>query len=177
MDNLDTLVKSLNRLENYTAKYIYKKYIEIYTNTETSEIQETTEILNTPETPDQEQSIEPFKYSKQPLCKEEYKKYKDRIFSKERKSIIKQDEVLKEDLENMSIADEEYEKNPSLFHRQKHNSYPDEKRCSFIRKIKHKLIRCKNSIINNDEDVCSLHEITPNIYWDQYNDLIEKIKK
>ena len=40
-------------------------------------------------------------------------------------------------------------------------------------KIKHKLIRCKNSIINNDEDVCSLHEITPNIYWDQYNELIE----
>ena len=143
MDNLDTLVKSLNRLENYTVKYIYKKYIEIYTNTETSEIQNTQE---TSEKPEQEQSIESFKYSKQPLCKEEYKKYKDRIFSKERKSIIKQDEVLKEDLENMSIADEEYEKNPSLFNRQKHNSYPDEKRCSFIRKIKHKLIRCHQAL-------------------------------
>ena len=212
MDNLDILVKSLNRLENYTAKYIYNKYIEIEEPIETIETIETIESIESIEsieliepiepiepinntTTDDEDNIETisedtnvipniisniipnpiiFKYSKKPINKEAYKLYKDRIFSKERKNIITQDEVLTKDLENMTMADKEYDKNPNLFNRKKYNSYPDEKRCTYIRKIKHKLIRCKNSIINDDEDVCSKHEDTPNIYWDMYNDLLEK---
>jgi hypothetical protein len=172
MDNLDLLVKSLNRIENNTLLYIYKKYIEI---------DETPETPETSETPDptlpQSQPIlsNNLKYSKKPLNKEEYKLFKDRIFDKERKSIITQDEVLKKDLEDMTIADEEYEKKPNLFNRKKYHSYPDEKRCTYIRKIKHKLMRCKNGILNDDEDVCSKHEDTPNIYWDMYNDLLEKV--
>ena len=144
MDNLELLVKSLNRIENNTLLYIYKKYIEIDATPEPTEPSE-------PILPDN------LKYSKKPVNKEEYKLFKDIIFGKERKSIITQDEVLTKDLEDMTIADEEYEKQPKLFHRQKFHSYPDEQRCTYIRKIKHKLIRCKNCIINDDEDVCSKH--------------------
>ena len=170
MDNLAILVKSLNKLENYTAKYIYKKYIE-------------TVIPPIPDTEDTAtpESIEAptitFKYSKKPNNSEEYKKYTDTIFSKERKHIIKQNDSLTEDLDNMSLADDEYENDPKSFHRQQNNSYPDIKRCSYIRKHKHKLIRCKNGIINDDEDMCAIHEDTPNMYWDSYNELVEKLNK
>ena len=157
MENIDLLVKSLNKLENFTAKYIYNKYISLNTTPESIE-----------------QPITNFKYSKKPINKEEYKLYLDRIFSKERKHIIKQNDVLSKDLENMTFADEEYEKNPEKFKRQIYKSYPDIKRCTYIRKYKHKLIRCKNSIINDDEDICSRHETTPNIYWDMYIELLEK---
>ena len=169
MENLDVLEKSLNKLENYAVKYIYKKYIEI---NETPELLLTLEPLPTPETSTQHSN---FKYSKKPISKEAYKLYLDRIFSKERKHIIKQSDVLSDDLENMTLADEEYDKNPEKFKRQKYNSYPDVKRCSYIRKHKHKLLRCKNSIINNDEDMCSKHEDNLNMYWDMYIELLEKI--
>ena len=175
MDNLDILVKSLNRLENYTAKYIYKKYIETV---------DIPILIDTPkkETPDENIELEEiihekFKYNSKPKNKEEYKVYKDIIFGKERKNIITQDELLKQDLENMNIADKEYSLKKSLFNRKNYDSYPDEKRCSYIRKIKHKLIRCKNSIMNDDEDVCCIHEDTPNIYWDMYNEYLEKMVK
>ena len=160
MDNLDVLVKSLNKLENFTAKYIFNKYIGLNETIDTASTNSTASITDTVQNN--------YKYSKKPINKEEYKLYLDRIFSKERKYIIKQNEVLTKDLENMTFADEEYQKNPDNFKRQSHNSYPD------IRKHKHKLIRCKNSIINDDEDMCSRHETTPNIYWDMYIELLEK---
>ena len=168
MDNLELLVKSLNKLENYTAKYIYKKYIEINTIPETTAPETTT--------PESTEDIEiTFKYSKKPNNNEDYKVYADTIFDKERKHIIKQNDILAEDLDNISIADDEYENDPTKFNRRQNNSYPDIKRCSYIRKHKNKLIRCKNSIINDDEDMCSRHEDTPNIYWDSYNELVDKI--
>jgi len=86
----------------------------------------------------------------------EYKLYKDKLLNKSRKNIIKQDESLKEDLEKIAIEDVE--------------------RCSYIRNYKNKLIRCKNSIMNKDEDVCKRHLTKPNIYWDNYNTLLESIK-
>ena len=174
MDNLDILVKTLNKVENFTVKYIYKKYVELDTILE-EDIQENIPSINSSTIMVSQEPIldDKFKYSRKPVNKEEFKLYKDRIFSKKRKSIITQDESLTKDLENMTIADEEYEKTPNAFNRQKYNSYPDEKRCTYIRKIKNKLIRCKNGIINDDEDVCSKHEDTPNIYWDMYNELFE----
>ena len=87
----------------------------------------------------------------------EYKLYKDNLVNKSRKNIINQDESLKEELENMGMEDTE--------------------RCSYIRKYKNKLIRCKHFIMNKDEDVCRRHLTTPNIYWDNYNKLLESIKK
>ena len=66
MDNLELLVKSLNKLENYTAKYIYKKYIEINTIPETA-IPETTTLEST------EDPEIIFKYSKKhPLHSETF---------------------------------------------------------------------------------------------------------
>ena len=180
MANLELLLKSLNKLENYTAKYIYKKYIETALPVSTAPDTSTPDT-SAPDTPESTVSIEEpdpdttFKYSKKPNNNEEYKLYTDKIFSKERKHIINQNDILEEDLDNIALADDEYESNPTTFQRQKHNSYPDIKRCSYIRKHKHKLIRCKNSIMSNDEDMCSRHEDKPNIYWDSYNELVEKI--
>jgi hypothetical protein len=169
MANLETLEKSLNKLENYTVKYIYKKYIEIDSTPEPTTTESTTAVT-------QEVSTAPiFKYSKKPNSEVEYKLYLDRIFGKEREHIITQHDSLSKDLENMQIADEDYETNPEKFKRQNHNSYPDIKRCSYIRKHKHKLMRCKNNIMNDDEDMCSKHEDALNIYWDMYNELIDKI--
>ena len=116
-----------------------------------------------------------FKYSKKPNNVDDYKLYSDTIFDKERKHIIKQNDILTEDLDNMTLADDEYENDPTKFNRRQNNSYPDIKRCSYIRKNKNKLVRCKNSIINDDEDTCSRHEDKPNIYWDSYNELVDKI--
>lgn len=181
MSNLELLVKSLNKLENYTAKYIYKKYIETQEvpTSATATPETATPATATPatsvssvetDTPDTE-----FKYSKKPNNNEEYKLFTDKIFATQRKHIIKQNDILEEDLDNIALADDEYENDPGQFHRRQTNSYPDIKRCSFIRKHKHKLIRCKNSIINDDEDMCSRHEDKPNIYWDSYNELVDKI--
>ena len=173
MSNLDILVKSLNKLENYAVKYIYKKYIETLPDT-LPDIQATeTTAVTSPEESIEQPAIN-YKYSKKPINTEDYKLYTDKIFNKERKHIINQNDILIADLENISLADDEYESNPTLFHRQQNNSYPDIKRCTYIRKHKNKLIRCKKHIINDDEDICSLHEDTPNIYWDMYNELIEK---
>jgi hypothetical protein len=181
MSNLELLVKSLNKLENYTAKYIFKKYIETQ---EVSTLETATPATASPETAPPGTSVsteEPdnpdteFKYSKKPNSNEEYKSYTDKIFSTQRKHIITQNDILEEDLDNIALADDEYENDPAQFHRRQTNSYPDIKRCSFIRKHKNKLIRCKNSIINDDEDMCSRHEDKPNIYWDSYNELVDKI--
>ena len=105
MDNLDILVKALNKIENYGAKYIYKKYIEIDVDINdlpnAQEITDTSGALDTPELTILDSSIIDtslsvlneninFKYSNKPISKEEYKLYTDKIFSKERKTIIKQ---------------------------------------------------------------------------------------
>jgi hypothetical protein len=174
MDNLDILVKSLNKVENYSAKYIYKKYIETTTDeTATAESKPESNPEATAESTEQTQIT--FKYSKKPNNVDDYKLYSDTIFDKERKHIIKQNDILTEDLDNMTLADDEYENDPTKFNRRQNNSYPDIKRCSYIRKNKNKLVRCKNSIINDDEDTCSRHEDKPNIYWDSYNELVDKI--
>ena len=44
MANLETLEKSLNKLENYTVKYIYKKYIEIDSTPEPTTTESTLNI-------------------------------------------------------------------------------------------------------------------------------------
>ena len=89
MENLELLVKSLNKLENYTAKYIYKKYIETAIP-ETTIPETTTPETTTPESSTPEQLEITFKYSKKPNNNEDYKVYEDTIFDKERKYIIKQ---------------------------------------------------------------------------------------
>jgi hypothetical protein len=168
--NLDILSKQMNKLENYVTKYIYKKYIEIDTSSyNNSDISDSIDSKL--------ESDLNYIYSKKPKHATEYKLYKDTIIEKDRKSIIKQDEVLKDDLKKMKQSNIDYNKKPLLFKKDKNNSYPDSKRCSYIRKYKNKLLRCKNSIINDDEDICFLHEDSPNIYWDNYIKLLENIDK
>ena len=181
LTNIDIITKDFNKLENYATNYIYKKYIEVnhVSNSNTSKTIETSETSETSETTDLLVDKDSnYKYSRKPNCSLEYKLYRDRIFNKDRKSIIKQDEVLKDDLTKMSLADKEWEKqtNTNTFTRKGTNSYPDIKRCSYIRKHKNKLMRCKNSILNDDEDVCKCHLITPNIYYDMDYELLKKIK-
>ena len=170
--NLYMLSKQMNKLENYIAKYIYKKYIEINTSSHIDN-----DISDSDTIEDELEEDLTYIYSKRPINPIDYKLYKDRIFEKDRTSIINQDEVLKDDLKKIKESDSNYNKKPLLFKKDKNNSYPDSKRCSYIRKYKNKLIRCKNCIINDDEDICFQHEDSPNIYWDKYSELLEKIDK
>ncbi len=90
MDTLDILVKELNKLETYTAKYIYKKYIE--TDETPGEPQDTEDTTTGPT------SELKFKYSKKPNNTGAYKLYLYIIFIKERKHIIKQNDITSSDL-------------------------------------------------------------------------------
>jgi hypothetical protein len=184
--NIDMLSKQMNKLENYVTKYIYKKYIEIETSSSTNNINTTDTIstidksdtIDTPDTTDDELEEElTYIYSKKPKNLIDYKLYKDRVFGKDRQSIIKQEDQLKDDLKKMKQADIAYNKKPLLFKKCKTNSYPDSKRCTYIRNYKNKLSRCKNNIINDNEDICFKHEDSPNIYWDSYIELLEKLNK
>ena len=72
-ENLSIILKSFNKLDNYIAKYIYKKYIENVVNIEP------VEHVDSDESDDSADSIDskppPFKYSKKPINQEEYTKY------------------------------------------------------------------------------------------------------
>ena len=148
---MDELVKSLNRVENYTAKYIFNKYICNSTNTE---------------------NINKDK---------DYKLYLDTIFGLERKAIITQVESLNVDLDNMDLADKVFEKDPEKFKRRDYDSLPDIKRCTFIRKHKNKYIRCAMSITDDgndyNNDVCYKHESSINMYWNNYCKLLQEKEK
>ena len=152
-NDLSRLLKSFNRLDNYVAKYIYKKYIKnLQTDTQPT-------IVNNDE---------------------EHKKYKtyiNTIFSLERPRIITQKESLETDLNNMEIADEEYDKDPKTFKVRQFDSLPDIKRCSFIRKHKNKYKRCANSIVNDDSDMCYKHIESKNMYWDKWCEVLGEIKQ
>jgi hypothetical protein len=148
---MDDLVKSLNRIENYTTRYIFNKYINNTTNT--------SENIN------KDKSIT-------------YKEFTDNVFGLERKAIITQDESLNEDLDNMDLADKVFEKAPEKFKRREYDSLPDVKRCTFIRKHKNKYIRCAMSISDDDNDdnsdVCYKHESSINMYWNNYCKLLKE---
>ena len=144
---MDDLVKSINRIENYTAKYIFNKYIK--------------QDLENPARKDNK----------------EYKQFLDTIFGLERKAIITQEESLNEDLDNMDLADKVFEKDPKKFKRRDYDSLPDVKRCTFIRKHKNKYIRCDMSISDDDSDVCYKHESSVNMYWVNYCKLLQENEK
>ena len=172
---MDELTRTLNKLENYVAKYIYKKYIE------TPELSENPVILETPVTPENpvipENKYIKYKYSKKPKNIEEYNKYRHTIFSQKRKTRINQDEILNTYLANIEIADEDYELNSTNFKVRNYESLPDILRCSFIRKHKNKYNRCCNKIVNNEVEMCYKHEDYNNIYLDKWNELLkEKLK-
>jgi hypothetical protein len=103
-----------------------------------------------------------------------YKIYLQKIFYCKRQSFrILQEDVLKEDLKQMAIADNAYDINPKQYNILAYDSFPDVLRCTYIRKYKHRYYRCKNKVINDDSDICKKHENSDNIYLDKYNELLK----
>ena len=144
---MDLIVKDFNRIENSIARYIFKKYIANANN-------DTGTSFNTVL----------------------YKLYIQNIFELERHSFrILQEDVLKEDLKQMTLADKAYEASGGgkNYNCNDYTSLPDILRCTYIRKYKHRYYRCKNKVINDDCDVCKKHENCDNIYYDKYNELLE----
>ena len=151
---MDIVVKNIKSIENSVSKYIFNKYI--YHISSNDDINEKDDINKA------------------------YKHFQNRIFYRGCKfARLDQNNELLNDLKNMNIADEAYKKlnyNRKLFKIKDYNILPDILRCSYIRKHHHKLHRCCNIIMNDDSDVCAVHEFSENIYFDKYNDLIENLK-
>ena len=105
-----------------------------------------------------------------------YTLFKKNIFTQKRScAVISQEELIRDDLYTMKLADTAYECNPKEFRTSNFDIPPDVLRCSFIRKHHHRYIRCKNRISCDDSDVCKKHENNENIYLDAYNDLLETL--
>ena len=181
--------KNFKSIENSIARYIYIKYImqkqiikEEQTNSKDESINEDAgnedagnedagnEDAGNEDAGNEELNVKNIAKIDNKL----YKIYLQRIFDFERHSFrILQEDVLKEDLKNMAIADKAYELNPKNFNPSEYDSLPDVLRCSFIRKSKHRYYRCRNKVINDDSDICKKHENSENIYIDRYNELID----
>lgn len=197
--DLNNIAKSFRNIENSIAKYIYKKYImqqpvqndenDIMENdvvedddTEDDVLSEDAEETNTniEEIPNEDKNIILDNQLKinQTINTKLYKLYLQKVFDLERHSFrILQEDVLKEDLKNITIADKAYELNPNNFNPKEYDSLPDILRCTYIRKYKHRYYRCQNKIINDDHDICKKHENCENIYIDIYNNLLDKYQQ
>jgi hypothetical protein len=148
---MEILVKDINNLENTIAKYIYNKYIDNNKNLAIKNINE--------------------------INKKKYKIYLQNIFEFKRKCfVLNQEDIIRDDLKTMNIADKALERNPDKFNVSNFDIPPDILRCSYIRKYHHRYYRCKNRISNDDSDVCKTHENSENIYYDNYNDILEQLK-
>ena len=186
--DLDDISNSFRSIENSIAKYIYKKYImykppqnirESTMNEDT--VCEDIEGIGNEEIPNEDKNyildnqLKINQTINQTINTKLYKLYLQKIFDLERHSFrILQDDVLKDDLKNMAIADKAYNINPKNFNPKDYNSLPDVLRCTYIRKYKHRYYRCHNKIINDDNDICKKHENCENIYIDKYNELLEQ---
>jgi hypothetical protein len=105
-----------------------------------------------------------------------YTIYCKNIFHQSRSCFtLNQNDLIREDIQIMTLADKTYAENPSAFKIGDFKLPPDVLRCSFIRKHHHRYYRCRNQIINKDSDICKKHENSENIYYDNYNDLLEAL--
>lgn len=110
------------------------------------------------------------------LDKLAYNLYRKNIFHQSRSCFtLNQNDLIREDIQLMALADKAYEEHPAEFKLGNFDLPPDVLRCSFIRKHHHRYCRCRNPIMNKDSDICKKHENSENIYYDNYNDLLEKI--
>ena len=184
---MEDMSKNFKSIENGIARYIYKKYImpkniiEENTNAKEDRNSIIEDITNADSVADSVAEVNAKIDKKLEIDKIDnklYKIYLQRIFDLERHSFrILQEDVLREDLKNMAIADKAYELNPKNFNPIEYDSLPDVLRCSFIRKYKHRYYRCKNKVINDDSDICKKHENSEDIYIDRYNEEIDITKK
>jgi hypothetical protein len=192
-NDLSILLKSFNRLDNYIARYIYKKYIA--QDSSFLEKQDSSFLEKSRAKKQDSSFLEKSRAKKQDLenparksgelegLKPSHKhteikieNFLKTIFNIERPGIITQKESLETDLYKMDIADKAYDKDPKKFKLRQYESVPDIKRCSFIRKHKNKYKRCNIHVMNDDSDICYKHIDSPNIYWDRYCEVLDEIK-
>jgi|TARA_Y100000389_G_C17347392_1_gene456566 hypothetical protein len=107
------------------------------------------------------------------------KEFMDKIFLKSN-GLITQDELLKEEIDNISKADEDYLLNLDKY-KKTHKTvygYPNEFRCHHIIYKKNKFIRCSNKIDeeNGGDMFCIQHWDSINPYEDEYNKLVNTLK-
>jgi hypothetical protein len=201
---MDKVSRDINRLENSVARYIYIKYIQDRTadpvvspvvEAVVSPVvskEESSDSSSSSSSSDDEEIEEAAKdIIKDPtikvntkakvarpkvLDKVAYTIYRKNIFHQSRSCFtLNQDEIIREDIRIMTLADKAYEKHPAEFKMGDFELPPDVLRCSFIRKHHHRYYRCRNQIMNKDSDICKKHKNSENIYYDNYNDLLEKL--
>lgn len=185
---MEQIANDFKSIENSIARYIFKKYIMPKPIIQ-PEINEINDHLHSDSNSDSENNSEKDILSGEDILDEPnieqenanafdnklYKLYCQQIFDLERHSFrILQDDVIKEDLKQMNLADKAYELDPKTYNINDNESLPDVLRCTHIRKYKHRYYRCKNKVINDDCDVCKKHENCENIYIDKYNELLEQ---
>ena len=198
---MDRVSRDINRLENSVARYIYIKYIQdrvadpivesveavvdsVVAKEESSDasssssdneaIEEATKDIV--EQPTIKVNTKAKVARPKVLDKVSYTIYRKNIFHQSRKCFtLDQNAIIREDTRLMNIADAAYDKNPETFKVSEYDIPPDVLRCSFIRKHHHRYYRCRNTIMNKDSDICKKHETHENIYYDNYNDLLDKI--
>jgi len=201
---MEQLATDFKSIENSIARYIFKKYIMPKPSVQPENIDLSADNHSNCDSDspsnsdsdsdsdsDSENNSEEDILSREPILDKQnieeenanafdyklYKLYCQQIFDLERHSFrILQDDVIKEDLKQMNIADKSYELNPKTYNINDNESLPDVLRCTHIRKYKHRYYRCKNKVINDDCDVCKKHENCENIYIDKYNELLEQYK-
>jgi hypothetical protein len=196
---MDRVSHDINRLENSVARYIYLKYIQdrmadpesVEAVADSVVVKEESSDASSSSSNNEAIEVETKDIVEQPtikvntkakvarpkvLDKVSYTIYRKNIFHHSRSCfILDQNAIIREDVRLMSLADTAYDKNPEKFKISEYDIPPDVLRCSYIRKHHHRYYRCRNTIMNKDSDVCKKHETRENIYYDNYNDLLEKI--
>lgn len=179
---METFQHDINKLENRIARYIYTTYIQEKPVEQVPKTNDSTSAcIASSDSADggtiDTVKIKPKVNRVRVLDKNAYKIYQKAIFHHSRSCfVLDQSEIIKEDIRIMALADKAYEEQPSNFKVSDYELPPDVLRCSFIRKHHNHYYRCHNKIMNTDSDVCRTHETSDNIYYDNYNDLLEKIE-
>jgi hypothetical protein len=190
---MEKLSRDINSLENSVAKYIYIKYIQehaldqVFENKDSSSSSSSSSYDNDNNDNNDNNVVKPLKPKQKPnikvarlkvLDKTAYTIYCKNIFHQSRSCFaLNQDDLIREDIRIMRLADKAYEEHPVEFKVGDFELPPDILRCSFIRKHHHRYYRCRNQIMNKDNDICKKHENSENIYYDNYNDLLESLNK
>jgi len=191
---MEKLRRDINSLENSVAKYIYIKYIQeraldqVFENKDSSSSSSSSSCsssCSSSSSDNDDKVAEPLKPKQKPkikvarpkvLDKTAYTIYCKNIFYQSRSCFaLNQEDLIREDIRIMTLADKAYEEHPVEFKVGDFDLPPDVLRCSFIRKHHHRYYRCRNQIINKDK--CKKHENSENIYYDNYNDLLELLNK
>lgn len=200
---MERLSRDINRLENSVARYIYIKYIQAVDTVPVVDVaivdaggDDAGDGASSSEDEDKDEeeeekekavgkgtrkgkSVEKVKAKAarpKVLDKAAYEVYRKNIFYHSRSCfVLNQDDLIREDIRIMNLADEAYDESPDGFKMSDYELPPDVLRCSFIRKHHHRYYRCRNAIMNKDSDICKKHENRDNIYYDNYNDILERL--